>query len=160
MAGRSDPTRPDTGELAVALAMAVKRLRARMREEAGANASGLTLTQLAIVERLLTEGSMSASQLAAAEHVSQQAIAQALPALKQAGLVHASPDPLDGRKRMITATAAARRFRARLRQHRELWLIRALEGGLSGRERARLAEAVDLLERLAAVDLSSEYELR
>ena len=159
MAGGAQPTRRDTAELAVALAMAVKRLRARMREEAGANTSGLTLTQLAIVERLLTEGPMSASELAAAEHVSQQAIAQALPVLKQDRLVRSSPDPLDGRKRTISATTAARRFRDRLRQHRELWLVRALESALTGRERARLAEAVDLLERLAAVDLSSEYEL-
>ena len=158
MAG-DDATLPSS-ELAVALALAVKRLRARMREEAGATSTGLTLTQLAVLERVLSEGPITAASLAAAEHVTQQAIAQSLPALKGAGLIDTRRDPADGRKTLIVATAAGRRLRARLRQHREAWLVHALEATLSARERATLGRAVTLLERLAAVDLRSELELR
>jgi DNA-binding MarR family transcriptional regulator len=150
---------PDTAELAVALAMAIKRLRARMGEESGAGTAGLTLTQLAVIERLLTEGPMTASALAAAEHVSQQAIAQSLATLKAQGLVVTRRDRSDRRKTQITATAAARRFRARLREGRDAWLVRALEATLTARERAALQRAVGMLERVADADLHPAAEL-
>jgi len=152
-------TGPDTAELAVALAMAIKRLRARMGEESGAGASGLTLTQFAIIERLLAEGPMTASALAAAEHVSQQAIGQSLGPLKDLGLVVARPDRNDRRKSQISATAAARRFRGRLRESRDAWLVRALEATLTARERAALQRAVAMLERVADADLRSAADL-
>ena len=150
-------------ELAVALALAVKRLRARMREEAGATSTGLTLTQLAVLDRVLNQDPatpVTAASLAAAEHVTQQAIAQSLPALRAAGLIATRRDPTDGRKTPIVATAAGRRLRARLRENREAWLVRALDATLSARERATLTSAVALIERVAEVDLSPELELR
>ncbi len=157
-----DETLQDS-ELAVALALAVKRLRARMREEAGADATGLSLTQLAVLERVLDRESAApwtASSLAAAEHVSQQAIAQSLGTLRTSGLIATRPDPGDGRKTLIEPTPAGRRLRARLRENREVWLVRALQATLSARERATLQSAVVLLERIAGADLRSGFELR
>ena len=58
---------------ALRLAMAVARLRGRLREIDRSGSMGLTLTQLGIVQRLRRDGPATAASLAAAEHVSQQA---------------------------------------------------------------------------------------
>src|SRR5689334_4284581 len=90
----------DKQSAAMRLAVAIKRLRARLREVAPASAAGLPIAQLAILQRLRTAGPATAAALAIAEHVSQQAIAQNLSALKHAGLVAVAADPTDGRKRL------------------------------------------------------------
>ena len=50
----------------------------------------------------------------AGEHVTQQAIAQSLATLRERGLVEKQADPSDGRKSLVTATAAGRKLRASL----------------------------------------------
>ena len=92
---------PDTSPAdppALRLAMAIARVRARLREIDRSGSMGLTLSQLGILNRLRRDGPATAASLAAAEHVSQQAIAQSLTGLKQAGLVESTPDPADRRK--------------------------------------------------------------
>ena len=98
----------ETAEAAIGLALAVSRLRSRIRVEAGVRSAGIPISQLALLGRILGDGSTTASSLAASEHVSQQAIAQSLAALKAAGLVKAKPDPKDGRKSLMSATPAGR----------------------------------------------------
>src|SRR5580692_8946128 len=91
----------DTAKEAVRLSVALKRLRSRLREESGLTSTGFTLSQLALLEHLLTKGPSTAASLAAAEHVSQQAIAQSLATLKATGLIESGPHPSDGRKVLI-----------------------------------------------------------
>lgn len=141
-----------TAQAAVDLAVAITRLRSRVREEAGVLSIGLSISQLALLGRLIVEGPMTAASLAGAEHVSQQAIAQSLAALKAAGLVRAQRDPDDGRKSLISATAAGRQLRESLLQSKEAWLTRAIEATIPAPERATLDAAIELLERLAAAD--------
>src|ERR1035441_818627 len=100
----------ETAKVAVRLVVAVKRLRSRMREESGATSAGLSVAQLSIFSRLMNEGPATAASLAAAEHVSQQAIAQNLAGLKADGLVSVTPDQADGRKSLLSVTAAGRRL--------------------------------------------------
>ena len=142
---REPPVRPE--EAAVELALAVKRLRARLRAEAGQ--SGWTISQLAALSRLVREGPTTASGLARAEHVRPQSMAAIIATLRDADLVAASPDPDDGRKTVLRATAAGARLVKQRTVSREAWLTRAIEA-LTDEGRARtLVEAIDLLNALA-----------
>lgn len=137
---------------AIRLAIAIKRLRARLREAAAASPAGLPLSQLAILQRLRDGGPATAASLAIAEHVSQQAIAQNLAALKDAGLVAATPDAVDARKRLISVTEAGDRLFASAVDSRNAWLEQAIAASISPAELPALEQAIELLERLAEVN--------
>src|SRR5262249_52198286 len=138
--------------LAVRLAVAIKRLRGRLREAVWGSGVELPIAQLAIVKRLRDAGPTTAAALAAAEHVSHQAIAQSLAALKHAGLVRTAPDPTAGRKSLVQITAAGRRLFASAVASRDAWLAHAIEQSVPAGERAALERAILLLERLADAD--------
>ena len=145
---------------AVRLAMAVSRLRSRIRIEAGVGSTGIPISQLSVLGRIIDEGPTTAAALAAGEHVTQQAIAQSLATLKQRGLVEKQADPSDGRKSLVTATAAGRKLRETLTASREEWLTRAVDAAVKPEERSQLREAIDLLERIADVKLNRGGEIR
>jgi DNA-binding MarR family transcriptional regulator len=135
--------------LAVRLAVAIKRLRARFREVAWAGGVGLPIAHVAVIKRLRDEGRTTASELATAEHVTHQAITQTLAALKRTGLVRTEADPTDGRKSVISVTPAGNRLFESAIASRDAWLARAIESVVSPHERAALGKSIELLERLA-----------
>jgi DNA-binding MarR family transcriptional regulator len=145
---------------AVRLATAVSRLRSRIRIEAGMRSTGIPISQLAVLGRVIDEGPTTAAALAAGEHVTQQAIAQSLATLKERGLVEKQADPGDGRKSLVTATAAGRELRDGITASREEWLTRAIDAAVRPEERPLLAEAIELLERIADVKLQRGGEIR
>jgi DNA-binding MarR family transcriptional regulator len=145
---------------AVRLAMAVSRLRSRIRIEAGFRSTGIPISQLSVLARIIDEGPTTAAALAAGEHVTQQAIAQSLATLKQRGLVEKQADPSDGRRSLVTATAAGRKLRETLTASREEWLTQAVDAAVKPEERAMLREAIELLERIADVKLHQGGEIR
>src|SRR5690348_2409858 len=118
---------PAPDSLEVRLAVALKRLRARLREAAWAGGVELPIAQLAVIKRLRNDGPASAPALAASEHVTHQAITQTLAALKRSGLVRSAPDPTDGRKNVITVTPAGHRLFEAAIASRDAWLARAIE---------------------------------
>jgi DNA-binding MarR family transcriptional regulator len=135
--------------LAIRLAVAIKRLRGRFREAAWAGGVELPIAQVAVIKRLRNDGPTTATVLAAAEHVSHQAITQTIGELKRTGLVRAEADPTDGRKSVISVTPAGHRLFESAIASRDAWLARAIESVVSPRQRASLARAIELLERLA-----------
>ena len=137
------------------LAVAAKRFRSRIREEAGLSTLGLSELRLAVLIRLRDTGPSTAAALAEAEHVSQQAIAQCLNALKSDELVTSEADPSDRRKVLTNVTETGRELLNTLRVSRDTWLNRAIEAGVDPAERGELDKAVELLERLADIDLAS-----
>ena len=145
---------------AVRLAMAVSRLRSRIRIESGLRSTGIPISQLAVLGRIIDEGPTTAAALAAGEHVTQQAIAQSLATLTQRGLVEKRADPGDGRKSLVTATAAGRELRESLAVSREEWLAQAVDAAVLPGERPLLREAIGLLERIADVKLQRGGEIR
>jgi DNA-binding MarR family transcriptional regulator len=145
---------------AVRLAMAVSRLRSRIRIEAGMRSTGIPISQLAVLGRIIDEGPTTAAALAAGEHVTQQAIAQSLATLKERGLVEKQADPGDGRKSLVTATAAGRALRDGITASRDEWLTQAIDAAVRPEERPLLAEAIGLLERIADVKLHRGGEIR
>ena len=138
---------------AVRLAMAVSRLRSRIRIEAGIRSTGIPISQLAVLGRIIAEGPTTAAALAAGEHVTQQAIAQSLATLKERGLVEKQADPSDGRKSLVTATATGRELMEGIAASREEWLTQAIDAAVRPEERPLLAEAIELLERITDVKL-------
>jgi DNA-binding MarR family transcriptional regulator len=139
----------DKDPVAIRLALALTRLRARLRGESSASSTGLSISQLSILQWLHLNGPATAASLAAAEHVSQQAIAQNVAPLKSAGLVQSKPDPQDGRKTLISMTDAGHRLRESIIASRNAWLVRAIDSTIDAEERAALEETIELLERLA-----------
>lgn len=139
-------------DLAIRLVLAVKRLRARLRETWPSPVQSLPTAQLAILKRLRDDGPTTAAVLAVAEHVSQQAIAQQVSALRDAGLVRTKRDPDDGRKALVSITASGLRLFDAAAESRNAWLIRAIDAQVPAKERAALAKSIELLERLAAAD--------
>jgi DNA-binding MarR family transcriptional regulator len=146
----------DTADAAQRLSVAVTRLRSRLREESGQHATGLSVSQLAVLKTVVDEGPVTAAYLATTQHVSPQSIAQNLAALKTAGLVHSRPDPHDGRKTLVTADESAVRLLTTLLASRRSFLVRAIETLVAPEERADLDRAVELLERFAAAELGKE----
>lgn len=138
--------------MAVRLAVAIKRLRDRLRETRPDRAKELPISHLAILKRLRDGGPATASALATAEHVSQQAIAQHLTALAHAGLVRAKQDPSDARKRLIHVTRAGHRLFESAADSRHAWLTRIIDAELGVRNRPALEKAIALLERIASAD--------
>ncbi len=145
-------SRPQLDQTALQLTVAIKRLRARVREESGPDFMALPIGQLSVLERLRTTGPATAAQLALVEHVSQQAIAQSVERLKQAGLVQTDPDPDDRRKNLLSATVAGHDLVDRARADRNAWLDRAIEAVIPLEDRPALDKAIELLERLAAAE--------
>jgi DNA-binding MarR family transcriptional regulator len=139
----------DHGSAAVRLTVAIKRLRARLRETIPVSSVGLPISQLTILRHLRTGGPATAASLAVAEYVSQQAIAQNVKKLKRAGLVEVKPDPADGRKSLIGMTDAGNELFEAVIASRNAWLVRAIDSTISADELPALEKAIDLLERLA-----------
>jgi DNA-binding MarR family transcriptional regulator len=147
---------PSHEDLALRLVLAVKHLRARLRETWPSPVRSLPTAQLALLKRLRDDGPTTASALAVAEHVSQQAIAQQVAALRDARLVRTARDPNDGRKALLTITAKGLRLFDAVAESRNAWLSRAIAELVPARERASLLGAIELLERLASADVETD----
>ena len=124
---------------------------------------GLALTddlsgsQAAVLTRLHKEGPSSASALASAEAVSHQAIGPILAVLETRGYIQRSPDPTDGRRQVVSLTAAGVAHAEHTTSAREGWLARALQDRLTEDERRVVRHAMALLNRLAEPDSATTH---
>lgn len=136
--------RPTTALLAHDLRETLGRLVRRLRAEPGP-----PVAQLTVLGRLDRGGPASVSDLAGAERMRPQSMAQTVGDLEQAGLVLRQPDPHDRRRAFVELTVAGRELVKTTRAQREGWLTEALDSTLEPRERELLREALALLDRLA-----------
>jgi DNA-binding MarR family transcriptional regulator len=137
------PVGVDTGKLAAELRVVVGQLVRRLRAE-----HRFSLMQGTVLGRLDREGPQSTADLAAAERVRQQSMAQTISELEAQGLISRSPDPSDKRRILLDLTAEGRRVLNHERRRREGWLARAIEDEFSVDEQDTLNAAVQLLGRL------------
>jgi DNA-binding MarR family transcriptional regulator len=142
----TDP--PDPTALAADLREALRPLWRRFGEH-----RTLSMGKTGIMASLERHGALAATDLAARERISHQAVANAIRELADLGLVSRSPDPGDGRRTLVTLTDAGRERLVSERAAGQEWLIRAVADGLSESERATLAAAVPLLRRLGPEDV-------
>lgn len=127
-------------ELRAVLGQLLRRLRAENR---------FPLSHGAVLSRLDREGAQSVSDLAHAERVRPQSMAQTVNELEADGMVARHPDPHDRRRALVELTEAGRETLADDRRRREGWLAQAIADGLSAEQQAVLRDAVYLLRRLA-----------
>ncbi|HYV14936.1 MAG TPA: MarR family transcriptional regulator [Conexibacter sp.] len=136
--------RHTTAHLAHELRETVGRVIRRLRAEPGP-----PVAQLTVLSRLDRRGPASVSDLATAERMRPQSMAQTVHDLEAAGLVSRRPDPDDRRRAFVELTPAGRELLGETRARREGWLTDTLERELDERERELLREAVVLLDRIA-----------
>ena len=126
-------------ELRVVLGQLIRRLRVEHR---------FPLSHGTVLGRLDREGSRSVSDLALAERVRPQSMAQTVAELEAEGYVIRSPDPDDRRRALVELTEGGSAALHADRRQREGWLANAI-AALSADEQAILRDAVPLLRRLA-----------
>jgi DNA-binding MarR family transcriptional regulator len=137
-------TQATTAQLAHDLRETVGRLVRRLRAEPGP-----PFAQLAVLGRLDREGPASISDLAAADRMRPQSMAQTVRDLEDAGLVSRRPDPEDGRRSYVELTAAGSEALHATRARREDWLTQTLDRELDAEHRELLRRALELLDRVA-----------
>jgi DNA-binding MarR family transcriptional regulator len=121
------------------------RLVRRLRQEPSPIPAG----QLIVLMRLEREGPASTSDLAAAERMRPQSMAQTVRDLEDAGLITRRPDPSDGRRALLELTKAGLDALAAVSARRDSFLSRGIQHELTAAERRTLSDAVALLRRLA-----------
>jgi DNA-binding MarR family transcriptional regulator len=127
-------------ELRAVLGQLVRRLRTQHR---------FPLAQGTVLGRLDRQGPMGVSDLAAAERVRPQSMAQTVADLESAGMVTRRPDPRDGRRALVELTPDGLATLQADRRDREGWLARTIADDLDPAERVTLRRSVELLRRIA-----------
>jgi DNA-binding MarR family transcriptional regulator len=134
----------DSTRLASELRLVLGHLMRRLRVE-----HRFSLSQGAVLGRLDREGTRSIGDLASAERVRPQSMAQTIADLEAEGLIARHPDPADGRRTLVALTEQGRETLEADRRQREGWLARAIAEDLSPAEQELLARATSLLQRLS-----------
>ena len=134
----------DTARLASDLRVVLGQLMRRLRAE-----HRFSLSHGAVLGRLDREGPRSVSELASAERIRPQSMAQTVSELEADGLVTRRPDTNDRRRATVELTESGRTVLAADRRQREGWLAQAIAEGLSEEEQQVLAEAIRLLRHVA-----------
>jgi DNA-binding MarR family transcriptional regulator len=145
---------PATGATVIAaeLMTAMTRLRARLRSESKPDDMRWSWSQLAALGRIVRDGPTTTSDLAQAEHVRRQSMAETVAVLRADGLLEAQPDPTDGRKMLLVATKRGRDLMERIPAAREAWLSVAMDAMLDHEEQRILHAAAAIMSRLADGD--------
>jgi DNA-binding MarR family transcriptional regulator len=132
--------------LATELRALFGRLKRQLRAQSGRH--DLTESQISTLTLLEREGPTTVTALAKAEGMRPQSMGAIIAALETAGLVAGAPHPRDGRQTLLSLTDACRDMIASGRAARQDWLQGALQSRLAPAERAELARAMRLLQRL------------
>jgi DNA-binding MarR family transcriptional regulator len=141
----SDPSVP---EVASRLRLAITRTARRLRQQSDPALSPTQAAALATIER---SGPLTPSELARIERVQRPTISRVAARLGEAGLLERLPDELDRRGARLRLTPEGRRTLRALRSAKTAYLAERLER-LDSEERAVLARASELLERLLEED--------
>jgi len=112
----AEATGPGHAEIAARLHAAAIRLLRRLRSQDAA--SGLSGPRLSALSVLVFGGPRSLGELADAEQVTAPSMSRLATALEEAGLARRGPDPDDGRRVLLRATAAGERLLQEGRQRR------------------------------------------
>ena len=132
-------------DLADGLHSAAIHLLRRLRRED--DASGLPAPQLSALSVIVFGGPITLGALATAEQVRPPTITKLVATLEASGLVERETDAADRRIVRVKATARGAKLLQEGRQRRVASLAEAL-AGLTAADRAKLAQALPILERV------------
>ena len=141
LVARGDNAAALANELRVVFGQLVRRLRAE---------GAFPVSHGAVLGRLDRDGPMSVSDLARAERMRPQSMAQTVKDMEAAGLVSRRDDPDDRRRALVELTPDGRSTLDEQRRHRAGWLAKGIAEDLTRDERRQLADALELMRRLAA----------
>lgn len=127
-------------DLRIVLGQLVRRLRTEQ---------GFPISQMAVLSRLSRDGAQTTSQLAKAERMRPQSMAQIVGELESMELVVRRDDPDDRRRVLLELTASGKARIREERRRREGWLSEAILSELGPDEQRLLVRALPLLERVA-----------
>jgi DNA-binding MarR family transcriptional regulator len=140
-------TDTDVALLAADLRGVMGQLIRRLRRE-----NLFPMNQASVLGRLDRCGSQSVSDLAAAERVRPQSMAQTVGDLEADELVERKPDPDDRRRALVILTAAGKSRIEADRRAREGWLVKAFEE-MPEADLAAIERTVEILRRVADADV-------
>jgi DNA-binding MarR family transcriptional regulator len=138
------PTKTDPAHVASELRDVLGQLNRRLRAE-----NQFPLSQAAVLGRLDRCGPQSVSDLALAERMRPQSMAQTVADLEADGFVSRRPDPEDRRRALVELTDEGLARLQADRAARDGWLARAIADKLSPADQDTLGSAVDVLRQLA-----------
>jgi DNA-binding MarR family transcriptional regulator len=130
-------------DAAAQLRLGVVRTARRLRQEAAAEATGLTPTSTSALATIERHGPLTPSELAQLERVQRPTVTRTLGCLEREGLLERMPDPADGRSSLVSVNAAGRERLRRLRGRKNAYLAK--------RMREMPADDVATLERAAEI---------
>jgi DNA-binding MarR family transcriptional regulator len=136
---------------AAQLRMAIVRTARRLRQEAAAEAGGLTPTSTSALASIDRFGPLTPSELADVERVKRPTMTRTLGCLEREGLIERTPDPADGRSALIAVNAAGRERLRRLRGRKNAYLARRMRE-LEPEDVETLARAAEILDRMREVE--------
>jgi DNA-binding MarR family transcriptional regulator len=125
-----------------AIGLLVRRVRA------AAASHELSLTEAAVMARLMKHGPATTAGLARAEGMRPQSMGTTIAALEEMGIVERKPHPTDGRQVTIALTAKGAAVRRSAKDAKRTWLAHAI-GQLDKEEQATLFAAGEIIRRLA-----------
>lgn len=132
-------------DAAAQLRMGIVRTARRLRQEAAAEASGLTPTSTAALATIERHGPLTPSELAELERVRRPTITRTLGCLEREGLIARTPDPSDGRSSLVSVNPAGRERLRRLRGRKNAYLARRMRD-LPAEDLRTLERAAEILE--------------
>ena len=141
------PTDMSLTDSAARLRMAIVRTARRLRQEAAAEATGLTPTSTAALATIERHGPLTPSELAEIERVKRPTVTRTLGCLEREGLVERTPDPADGRSALVAINSAGRERLRRLRGRKNAYLAKRMRD-LSVADVEALERAAEILEKM------------
>jgi len=130
-------------DAAAQLRLGIVRTARRLRQEAAAEATGLTPTSTSALATIERHGPLTPSELAKLERVQRPTVTRTLGCLEREGLVERTSDPDDGRSSLVSVNGAGRERLRRLRGRKNAFLAR--------RMRDMPAADIETLERAAEI---------
>jgi len=135
----------DGAEIAARLRLSATRLARILRQQADLGLTPSQITALATVGR---EGPLTLGALADTEHVTPPSMTKVVERLEGLGLIERRIDPVDRRRVLAAVTPAGEAALATARARKDALLSTRI-AELDPDELARLAAALDVLDRLA-----------
>lgn len=150
------PNAKDTSltDAAAQLRLGVVRTARRLRQEAAAEATGLTPTSTSALATIERHGPLTPSELAQLERVQRPTVTRTLGCLEREGLVERTPDPADGRSSLVSVNAAGRERLRRLRGRKNAYLAKRMRE-MPADDVATLERAAEILEGMLESERAS-----